>query len=200
MCCRNAQFVGRLIRAHTVVYALKLNRHFLAAPTVYYGYCANACTLEQHAMHTVAASELMKVGHWTFNPDTSHAGDSGSRKPASAHRRQQHHHRGWKLRADTYIQHNADKKRLQRMSTTCLNNNTARKAGTREVCCSGNVLRPCSPEDNNMKRKSQRRRAESRKKRCAAPSGSEAVPSCDVYIEITGKRVSCRIEPRQLYP
>uniref|UniRef100_A0A3Q1J4G8 protein-tyrosine-phosphatase n=1 Tax=Anabas testudineus TaxID=64144 RepID=A0A3Q1J4G8_ANATE len=36
-----------------------------------------------------------------------------------------------------------------------------------------------------MKRKSERRRAESRKKRCAAHSSSEAEPSSDIYIEIT---------------
>uniref|UniRef100_A0A669D9P8 protein-tyrosine-phosphatase n=1 Tax=Oreochromis niloticus TaxID=8128 RepID=A0A669D9P8_ORENI len=36
-----------------------------------------------------------------------------------------------------------------------------------------------------MKRKSERRRAESRKKRCAAHSSSEAEPNSDIYIEIT---------------
>ncbi|KAI3372747.1 hypothetical protein L3Q82_023209, partial [Scortum barcoo] len=36
-----------------------------------------------------------------------------------------------------------------------------------------------------MKRKSERRRPESRKKRCAAPSSSEAAPNSDIYIEIT---------------
>uniref|UniRef100_A0A8C4H9S9 protein-tyrosine-phosphatase n=1 Tax=Dicentrarchus labrax TaxID=13489 RepID=A0A8C4H9S9_DICLA len=36
-----------------------------------------------------------------------------------------------------------------------------------------------------MKRKSERRRAESRKKRCAAHNSSEAAPNSDVYIEIT---------------
>uniref|UniRef100_A0A7N9AUY6 protein-tyrosine-phosphatase n=1 Tax=Mastacembelus armatus TaxID=205130 RepID=A0A7N9AUY6_9TELE len=36
-----------------------------------------------------------------------------------------------------------------------------------------------------MKRKSERRRAEPRKKRCAAPSSSEAEPNSDIYIEIT---------------
>lgn len=33
----------------------------------------------------------VKGGHWTSNPDTSHAGDSESRKPAPAHRRHRHH-------------------------------------------------------------------------------------------------------------
>ncbi|KAM9361105.1 dual specificity protein phosphatase CDC14B isoform 5-T5 [Symphorus nematophorus] len=36
-----------------------------------------------------------------------------------------------------------------------------------------------------MKRKSERRRAESRKKRCAAHNSSEAAPNSDIYIEIT---------------
>ncbi|XP_037338544.2 dual specificity protein phosphatase CDC14B isoform X5 [Pungitius pungitius] len=36
-----------------------------------------------------------------------------------------------------------------------------------------------------MKRKSERRRAESRKKRCAAPGGSEAEPNSSIYTEIT---------------
>nr|XP_015828375.2 dual specificity protein phosphatase CDC14B isoform X4 [Nothobranchius furzeri] len=36
-----------------------------------------------------------------------------------------------------------------------------------------------------MKRKSERRRSESRKKRCAAQSSSEAEPNSDIYIEIT---------------
>ncbi|XP_018530449.1 dual specificity protein phosphatase CDC14B isoform X1 [Lates calcarifer] len=36
-----------------------------------------------------------------------------------------------------------------------------------------------------MKRKSERRRAESRKKRCAAHNSSEAEPNSDIYIEIT---------------
>ncbi|XP_029019024.1 dual specificity protein phosphatase CDC14B isoform X6 [Betta splendens] len=36
-----------------------------------------------------------------------------------------------------------------------------------------------------MKRKSEKGRVESRKKRCAARSSSEAEPSCDIYIEIT---------------
>lgn len=45
-----------------------------------------------------------------------------------------------------------------------------------------------------MKRKSERRRAESRKKRCAAHSSSEAEPNSDIYIEITGKGV-CRMHP-----
>ncbi|CAJ1069033.1 dual specificity protein phosphatase CDC14C-like isoform X2 [Xyrichtys novacula] len=36
-----------------------------------------------------------------------------------------------------------------------------------------------------MKRKSERRRAESRKKRCATHNSSEAAPNSDVYIEIT---------------
>lgn len=36
-----------------------------------------------------------------------------------------------------------------------------------------------------MKRKSERRRSESRKKRCAAPISSGAAPNCDVYIAIT---------------
>lgn len=39
-----------------------------------------------------------------------------------------------------------------------------------------------------MKRKSERRRAEPRKKRCAAPNSSEVAPNSDIYIEITGKR------------
>lgn len=38
-----------------------------------------------------------------------------------------------------------------------------------------------------MKRKSERRRAESRKKRCAAPGSCEAEPNSSVYTEITGK-------------
>ena len=40
----------------------------------------------------------------------------------------------------------------------------------------------------NMKRKSERRRGESRKKRCAAHRASEAGPNSDLYMEITGKR------------
>lgn len=34
-------------------------------------------------------------GRWTSSPDTSHAGDSESKKPAPAHRRHHHHRRGW---------------------------------------------------------------------------------------------------------
>lgn len=44
-----------------------------------------------------------------------------------------------------------------------------------------------------MKRKSERRRPESRKKRCAAHS-SEAEPKSDIYIGITGK-IDCAMNP-----
>ena len=47
-----------------------------------------------------------------------------------------------------------------------------------------------------MKRKSERRRGEARKKRCAARSGSQAAPQRDIYIAITGKWV-LRNEPCQ---
>lgn len=50
-----------------------------------------------------------------------------------------------------------------------------------------------------MKRKSERRRAESRKKRCAAHNSSEAEPTSDIYTEITGKRV-CRMNPVNFRP
>lgn len=50
-----------------------------------------------------------------------------------------------------------------------------------------------------MKRKSERRRVESRKKRCAAPNSLEAAPNSDIYIEITGKRV-CGTNPVNLIP
>lgn len=56
---------------------------------------------------------------------------------------------------------------------------------------------PSAPEGKKMKRKSERRRSESRKKRCAAPSGSGAAPNSDIYIEITGKG-DLRGEPAQL--
>lgn len=45
-----------------------------------------------------------------------------------------------------------------------------------------------------MKRKSERRRGEARKKRCAARNGSQAAPHRDIYIAITGKRV-CGMNP-----
>lgn len=45
-----------------------------------------------------------------------------------------------------------------------------------------------------MKRKSERRRAEPRKKRRAAPNSSEVAPNPDIYIEITGKR-ACGTSP-----
>lgn len=56
----------------------------------------------------------------------------------------------------------------------------------------GNV-HPRSPEEK-MKRKSEGRRAESRKKRRAAHNSPEAEPNSDIYIEITGKGV-CRMNP-----
>lgn len=63
----------------------------------------------------------------------------------------------------------------------------------------GNALRAAT----NMKRKSERRRAESRKKRCAALSSSEAEPTSDVYTEITGKGPAGwthRVNPVNLRP
>lgn len=45
-----------------------------------------------------------------------------------------------------------------------------------------------------MKRKSEKRRAEPGKKRCAAPDSSEVAPNSDIYIEITGKR-ACGTNP-----
>lgn len=55
-----------------------------------------------------------------------------------------------------------------------------------EVGCSWTST--AQPWGENMKRKSERRRAESRKKRCAAHNSSEAAPNSDIYIEITGKK------------
>lgn len=45
-----------------------------------------------------------------------------------------------------------------------------------------------------MKRKSEKRRDEPRKKRCAAPDSSGVAPNSDIYIEITGKR-ACGTNP-----
>lgn len=58
------------------------------------------------------------------------------------------------------------------------------------------AARWCPPrsQEGKMKRKSERRRAEPRKKRCAAPNSSEVAPNSDIYIEITGKR-ACGTNP-----
>lgn len=62
----------------------------------------------------------------------------------------------------------------------------------RKRSCSG--MSTVQPWGGKMKRKSERRRVESRKKRCAAHnSDSEAEPHSDIYIEITGKKTASAV-------
>lgn len=132
----------------------------------------------------------MKGGHWTSNPDTSLAGDSESRNlPLFTDVTTREVGTGnWK-HADTGRPSGARHDILARRQ-----HEDKPPHCEAQGCLSllhGNVQQPWGEK---MKRKSERRRAESRKKRCAVHSSSEAEPNSDIYIEITGKGV-CRMHP-----
>ena len=121
---------------------------------------------------------------WKSRPDTSHAG--GFRDPAPAQKRQ-HHRSAW-TRQLCLDWHHCTPTHTQ-FATCCrirhaINGRyTLRSRGLQRLL--GDVHRAAKRE--KMKRKSERRRAEPRKKHCAAPNSSEVAPNSDIYIEITGK-------------
>lgn len=151
-------------------------------------------------MTTSHSCRGVKGGHWASNPYTSLARETAPARKRHPQLQQQQQHTartlgtvlGWRRR--THFQ--PDICRLPAAVETWHRNRCLRRdqapqcdAGCpRQLASDANPTHLKATATTKMKRKSERRRSESRKKHCAAPASSGAAPNCDVYIEITGKR------------